>query len=265
MTPCADPAALLTAAEAAVFELRVEDAHTRLDELEGSLACARVDPDALARFLLVEGALAMYEGDATGASSRFQAARALDPTPPDAAFGKKVKAAWDAAPRAAIDAKLELTPPVTEGEVRVDGRPVTPPLSVTSGLHLVQVEVRGALVYGELVLVPSEETLSVTGHRLPMEKALAPPPAPIGPAPAPGPAPVAGRGGPRLGLLATSAAMIAVGGVSAGLALRQQNHVIPDAPTLDAVDAALGRQRLFGWSAYGLWGGAVVVGGLAFF
>ncbi len=264
MIPCADPAALVEVAEQAVFELRVDDARATLGRIEEAFGCAVVDPEVLARFFDVEGALLVHAGDRDGATLRFAAARAIVHDGLDPMYGSKVRAVSDATARAPIESEIDLSPrPAEDDDVRVDTALVSLPVSVTSGLHLVQVGPPGTVAFGELVLVEPGGRLVVSTHRLSAPAADLPAPLPAPGAPS-SPSPEPGRRGPSVGLLVTSGALAALGGVSAGLALREQDGAIPSATSVDAVDAAWTRQRAFGWTAYGLWSGAALAAGLSF-
>ena len=261
---CGDPSALVATAEQAAFELRLDDAQAALEAAEAAFGCAPVDDATLARFFDVEGARAGDQGDLEAARLRFRAARDLEPDGPDPNYGKKIASVSAELPRVPVDATIDLNPRPERNETRVDAEPVTVPLAVTSGLHLVQVGPPGSVAWGELVLLEPGATL-VLSTRL----TEAPPVEDAAPTPPPGPEPVAPpadrRRRPSVPLLVTSGAMAALGGVAAGLALHEQNGSIPDATSVDAVDAAWARQRAFGWTAYGLWGGAAVVAGVSFF
>jgi len=262
---CGDPGALVTEAEQAAFELRLDDARAALDRAEEAFGCALVDDVTLSRFFDVEGALSVHGGDLEGARIRFRAARDLVSTGPDPMYGKKIASVSADLPRAPLDASLDLTPRPDLHEVLVDTERVTVPLPVTSGLHLVQVGPAGQVAFGELVLLEPGADLVLSTHLVETPPLVAPEPlSAVTPAPTTAPPP-ARRRRPSVPLLITSGAMAALGGVSAGLALHEQNASIPSATSVEAVDAAWTRQRVFGYGAYGLWGGAVIVAGVSFF
>lgn len=261
---CGDPAVLVTEAEQAAFELRLDDARDALDRAEAAFACALVDDVTLSRFFDVEGALSVHSGDLEGARIRFRAARDLLSSGPDPSYGKKIASISADLPRVPLDATLDLNPRPERHEVLVDTRSVTVPMPLTSGLHLVQVGPSGQVAFGELVLVESGADLVLSTHLVETAPLVAPEPLSAVTTTLPPDDPKRRRR-PSVPLLITSGAMAALGGVSAGLALHEQNASLPSATSVDAADAAWTRQRIFGYGAYGLWGGAVVVAGVSFF
>ncbi|MCB9686652.1 MAG: hypothetical protein H6735_16565 [Alphaproteobacteria bacterium] len=169
-----------------------------LGRAEDHLACTSglVDPQSLARFWLVEGALLLATGE-DDADPSFAAARRVadDLWLPN--LGDAARQRWSSATDESGDGRIELDVAVTNGVVAVDGRAIDLAEPVVPGLHAVQVaDARGTTLYGAIVYVGSGTVTTVTTN-LPQDRFAPSTPTPT-PAPAPVPAPRPPKeGGPR--------------------------------------------------------------------
>lgn len=264
MSPCGDVEAALGEAERAAWEIRLEDAAGHLERVEQAFSCAVVEPSALARFFIAEAALELHGGNTEGATTRLRVARTLDLTGPDPSYGSKVRVLFESTSELEANATVSLEPVPVRDEVRIDTRRVTVPAQVSPGLHLVQVGPPGEVAFGEVVMVAPRSLMVVATHRDDAAPLVAPAPLPL-PAPAsPSPPPLVSGRRLSVPLLVTAGALAAAGGAAAAGSM-VANRSIPEAGSLEAVDAAWRAQSALGWTAYGLWGGALVAAGAAFF
>lgn len=201
----------LAAAEASLLEVRLDDAAAALAGAEPSFACGAPTPPAeLARYWILEGAVAALRGDAEGARDSFAAAVRADRRVWIESLGAELRAQRDAAASAlAPNGTVTVRP---EGlDVRIDG--VTSPGGrMASGLHLVQVVEGEGVAFGRIVFAQADHEQVLQTGLVPVE---APAPAPLAVVPTPDPDPDPRRsGGP------SAALVVAVGaGASFGEAL----------------------------------------------
>lgn len=243
--------------ERAVLEARLEALPELQARVDASLACGRpLGPDLLARLWLAEGASLELRADPAGAEQAFAAAWRADPDLWNADFGPQLRAAYDRAVDRAPVASGQLR---VEAEgawvVRVDGRPTAFESTQPSGLHLVQVHAPEQDVrYGlQVVLLPGQRVTVRTG----LVAETAPPPV-IAVAPEPLAPIVAPRARSNAGLwVAVASGALSV---ASGALWLSENSAMRSATTLDALDAARGRQ--IGFSAAGFGFGALGVGAL---
>ncbi|MCA9488530.1 MAG: hypothetical protein KC621_01365 [Myxococcales bacterium] len=162
-----------------------------LGHAEDHLSCTTglVDPQSLARFWLVEGALLLATGEDDPDPS-FAAARRVAPDLWLPNLGDAARDRWSSATDESGDGRLELDVDVTDGVVAVDGRAIALTEPVVPGLHAIQVaDARGRTLYGAVVYVGSGTVTTVTTN-LPQDRFAPPAPAPAPtPVPAPTPAP----------------------------------------------------------------------------
>lgn len=257
---CPDLEEAVAAAEEAAAEVRLADAGEALERAEAAMGCTWAGPVVLARFWNAEGVRATFEGDSEAARSSFAAARRVAPEVFDAAYGSKLRAAWEGAQVAEPSATLLLEPAPVRSNALLDGLPLTSE-PIPAGLHLVQVGPEAAPAFGELLLVVPG-TLNTVRTGLAEER---PAPAPVSTTPAATtslePKPKKKRSPV---LLVAGGGAAAVGAVFLGLAERERSGKIPAAPSVEALDAARGRQLGFGYTGFSLIGLGAIGAGLHF-
>ncbi|MBN2799178.1 MAG: hypothetical protein JXX28_08535 [Deltaproteobacteria bacterium] len=257
MAACDEPAVPLNLAEKAILEARLDEARQALDEVEQVLSCSPpASPALLARLWLMEGAWAQFSGDQGAATEAFASSRALDPGAWDADLGPALHTQYLAAELpTGGEGSLVLQPPLTTFHAYVDGVRQSFPAELGAGLHLVQVlPPDGEALYARVIAVrPGEEVALVHGlregprpvardnNRLPPPPELKPPREPARPSRH---LPVLGIGG--------GVALVAGAGALVGAA--SQDGAMETAATMEALDAAWGRQQLLGWGGYALLG-----------
>jgi hypothetical protein len=206
--------------------LAAEDPAPALSAAEGSLACADVDGETLARLWLAWGASRWVAGEKDSAAPFLAAARALAPTTWDERLGPEMRAAWSSAEPVAGGTVSANQP------VRLDGVQVEAfPYATAGGPHAAQQTTVG---FGKVLLVyPGEDTaLDV------VPSSSAPPRRKRNP----------------WWLVASAGAAAGAGG--AYLLARAQDEAMRDAGSPDDLNGAYTVQRV---SGYGMWG----LGGLA--
>ncbi|MCB9675483.1 MAG: hypothetical protein H6737_10230 [Alphaproteobacteria bacterium] len=175
-----DPSAALDAARDSVLALDLEGGRAKLQEVEDAFACGPATNDQIARFWIVTGSLASFEGDEASRDEALRAARAASTTLWIDAFGDELKAVWSGIAAGEGSATLRLSD-LPEGYlVKVDGAVRDGgTLEVTPGLHLIQAT-GGDHVFGRVVRATEGDDISLpTGlPELPKQVAVAPDPVP---------------------------------------------------------------------------------------
>lgn len=157
--PC-DASAPLAAAEGRVLELDFDAAHAALDAIEKGFACGATSADQIARFWLLTGALASFEGDSDGADQALIAARAADGSVWIDALGKDLRARYEAVFAPAGEAVVTLDPLPSGMEVRVDGAVNTGRVAVRPGMHVIQVR-GGDQAWGRVFRANANEAVTL--------------------------------------------------------------------------------------------------------
>jgi hypothetical protein len=221
---------LLQRLEGAVQQGQWPEAEGAMQALVLELGCgALAEPALLARLWRAEAALSAHRGDDAGAQDAlWAAARAQpdpsSPPPPDLPPGR-----------------LLVEP---EGlAVALDGRLLPSlPAPVEAGLHLMQ----GGALPEQMQL--AQVLFVAPGTDLVLSLPLQPPPPP--------PPPRRALAPHQRGLMVMGASM-ALGGLALTSVALQQNSVMHEADTHEAVDAAFRVQQAAGYTAYGLLGASV--------
>lgn len=152
---CGDPADHLDDAELHLAESRYELAGDAVAAADSAIECgATVDTETLARLWLVDGAVALAEGDSARAALALTAAHRTAPELWLSVLGDDVRAVRDAAiAEETLQGTLDLSPrPAT---ARVDTVDTVLPAELPVGLHLVQLGPDGA--YVEFVELPPSD------------------------------------------------------------------------------------------------------------
>ncbi len=271
---CDDVEPLLEAAHSAILEARLDDAQAALDKVLPTLSSCRspATPDQLARMWNIEGVALAMTGANADADVSFAASARLSPDTWDANYGAALRERRDAAVEAETGSgTLALVPTPRNFTAHLDGTAILAPTSVTAGLHLIQVGPdEEPSRFLKLVSLPADQTTEVaTGLTEPAEEpepvAAVPepavPPEPVQPPPSSASSPSGGGGAGKAILIGVGAGLGALGAGAAVLA-SQQNGAMREASTVDELNSAYDRQKLFGYSAYGLIGAGTVGVGL---
>lgn len=248
--PCPGPSAALDTATTAVVEGRIDDARAALADAESTFGCGLATPTQLGRFWATEGALLLLDGQEDLAAVAFASARRVDPAVSAAAFGPAAESALGGARGPGGEGHLALRPHVDSA--LLDGALADLPATVPAGLHLVQLDHEGAVVWSGVVNVLDGRLLKLdTGMSRPAVPSL------------PDPPPLEGRRGPGLLVpgfvgLALAAGSFAMWGVA--------NGALADAPDVASLRRAQDRKMGFGAAtvAFGAMGGLCIAGELAF-
>jgi hypothetical protein len=181
---CADRPVLLERARSQLVEVEFDAADAELRAFEVALGCGPIPtPRELARFWLLDGALAFYRGQVDLAAGSLAAARATDPHVFEDSVGAEVRRLWEETEAPAGRGFVNVVPPIPSGAVFVDGRPLEVPVEVGAGFHVVVVGADHA-TFGRVVTVEdgSPATVEVPPDAIPAEPAeparprLLPPP-----------------------------------------------------------------------------------------
>jgi hypothetical protein len=178
---------LLDEGEQALTEADFASAETKLKALEGSFSCGPlVEVDLLARMWLLEGAWYTLQGNADLGGDSFRAAARVAPATWVSDYGASLRSAYEAAVAAPPTGSttLSVEPNIFRWVGAVDGQITRFPVTVSPGLHLVQVgatetDMRFARI---VVSFPDNPVVVVTGLVEPTGSEQ-PQPQPTGPAP----------------------------------------------------------------------------------
>lgn len=242
---CPDLDAALETAVQDILAADPEGASTSIAAAEQACGCATQRPDQLARYLLVRGATAEFVAPGSGVRL-LASARALDASVWEPRFGDDLRAVWASA---TVDGRGAMTLDVPAYVGRVDGAPVESwPVEIPAGWHVVQVlpTAEALPVFGRAVNLPAGESAVVGTGLPPLESAVV-----------------------RRRRVASPAGLIAAGALAAiggGLAVgaRVEAARVPEAASLDALEAEWNRERGFAIGAYAAWGVAGAVGVVSF-
>lgn len=252
---CEDPAVVVTEAEAAVIEVRLDEAESALDRVEAALGCSPIaSSELLGRMWLAEGVMLSIAGDAAAEDS-FAAAHRVAPGFWNEDYGPKLHERYQAAQLSHIpgQGEIHLEAPIKGHIIGIDGRMASLPMSLASGLHVVQVG-RSAqeILFAKMVFVPDGVDVQITTGLV--EEGIEPVPETeeeevvattvVEPVPK--------KKGVPVFLIAGAGAAV-VGG-SMAIAAVTQNTAMKNAETLDELNAAHERQVGFGATAYTLLG-----------
>jgi len=264
-TDCREPGSLVSDAESAVLEARLDDAASALAALDQSLSCsAPAAPEILARMWLAEGAMLVFEGRSDEAVDSFAAARRAAPTVWVAAYGAELRAVYERAGSGGAGS-LDLLPTPAEGEGWLDGAATSFPAEVESGLHAVQVVREGRARFGRVIYVAPGDALSVQTNL-----AATPLPEPVTPQPSAGahtelsagpPAspPEHVTGGGRSPWLLVSSGALTAAAVGTAIAARSQSAQMAGSDSRSELNTHFQQQKLWAYTTYGL-GGLAVAG-----
>jgi len=244
---CDDPEALVAKVETAVGEARLELAQETLKRLEVSFGCSPVvDASLLARMWLAEGVLAYFNGDVESTKLSFGAARGVAPNVWDENYGADLRSIYDGVVVEQIKGEIRLASPAEGYVISVDGVQTELPISVSPGLHLVQIGSSPvASSFGQIVYVMPEDSLVLDPQleALVVVSEVSKPSTDRPPA-------------KNRTFLITGAAVFGAGLGMAGLALAQQPAI--DEAQLAKNEAALRKasvpQQIYGTAAYALMG-----------
>lgn len=242
---CPDLDAALETAVQDILAADPDGASTSLAAAEQACGCAFQRPDQIARYLLVRGATAEFLTPGSGVRL-LASARAIDGSVWDPRFGEDLRAVWASA---TVDGRGAMTLDVPAYAGRVDGAGVDAwPVQLPAGWHVVQVMAPDAAMpaFGRAVNLPAGES-SVVGTGLPpLEAAVA----------------TRRRVASPVGLVAAGALAVVGGGLAVGA--RVEAARVPEAATLEALDADWNRERGFAIGAYAAWGVASAIGVVSF-
>lgn len=137
-----------------LMEIKTAEARTALDAAEDALACnPSLGPETLARFFIVDGAAAVFEGDPDSAALSFVAAHRLDANVWLDVLGPKIRQEYDAA-QDRFDPVSDLTVQAAPGwTVWLDGGVLNGRAQVHAGLHVVQIVAGEWTSYGRVVYI----------------------------------------------------------------------------------------------------------------
>jgi hypothetical protein len=265
---CGDAGALVAATERAVVAGRLSAVPELVEQTEQAFACADATAERalLGRWYQAQAAWFSLSDAPEEAALAWRSAELAAPGTWTEALGPKLRGERDAAladtgPRGS--GTINLVPPPTGHRTTLDGLEAPFPLSAPPGLHLVQVlepAGGGAVFARQVFLIDAGELFEIDTGPLAAPSApsrdIAPPP-PGGAAiaaPLPPGEPTTRRSrwplwaGIGAGALAGTAAILA----------RSQRSTLETSTDVGELDAAWGRQQVYGWSAYGLAGLAVV-------
>jgi hypothetical protein len=251
---CEDAQVLMVEAEQAVLEARLDDANEILGRLVDSFACGPIaSPELLGQMWITEGVALWFGGDRGGAMESFAAASREVPDLWREEYGELLRKQYQQA--AVIEnepGEIKLSPPLDTYWGAVDGRIVHFPIVASGGLHLVQAGPPGGPAeFGRIAFLSPQESLDLQtglvekespgevfdvepvaepkGQTLPEKKKAVP-------------AFLLGAG--AAGALAITSAVLAV----------SETKVMKTAETMETLDAAHTRQRVFGVSCLALTG-----------
>lgn len=250
-TPCLDATHQVDLARRAMLETRTEDAEILLERAVEALGCSAVPtPEALAGLWLTYGALSFLHEDGPGTQHAFAAAHRASPTTWYPELGYELRALYERAAETDLGTGTLRLQNLSAGlDPVLDGAPATFPQEVAAGPHLVQFVERSTPREARVVTVPAGETFLI-------DASLLQPTGDTGQAAA---TPGTSR---RWGLLVVGGVSAAAAGGTFALA-RQQSTVMETAPSLTALDGALGKQKLYGGATYGL--SALALSGVGLF
>lgn len=160
---CPDLAATTARANDALIAARLEEARAALQTAEAAFSCGQAPGrEALARYWLVEAAVASVSGQAQDAGDAWQAAARLAPDLWEPRHGAELRAKRDAAVTAmgSGQGSLEVEALPDGHQLWVDGEPRPSPSPASEGLHVVQVA-REEAVFGRIVLLGADEHMRV--------------------------------------------------------------------------------------------------------
>ncbi len=228
---CEDTTALALDARLMMLEGRLEEADDRLDRAQRSLGCG--DPprtEDLSELYLSIATRRILDNDPIAAEVAFVAAHRTDPTRWDPALGDALRAQYDQAVSAALNATgdtgelyLEVLPRGYHSTL--NGVRTAFPIPLPSGEYLVTISDRSETRYGEIVFVPPGETREVSYGELPPAKR-------------------------PVWLIGGGVSAAAAGGLATVALL--QNRTIVSTADLEELDRAYGLQRAAGYTSYSL-------------
>lgn len=202
-----------------------------------ALECGqRPTRDELVRYWLADGALHYVQDQRNEAIASLAAASRLNPGLWVMAYGDDLRRVYE---RASVGVsgtgRVDLAPPPPAGlRASVDGTPQQIPATVDAGLHLLQLLDGSTAVYAGVIAIPEDELVTVRWT-------TEPEPAPKQP----------GSGPPPWLIGAGGAAVLSAAAATGALS---QNGAMRRAESVDAVEAAYGRQVGFAVTSYGLAG-----------
>ncbi len=152
---CPPVAPLLMDAERDTVSFYLADAQAALVQAGERFGCQSVTPRELARYWQAQAMIWYLQDRAVDSDRALIAGKRADPDHYNTDFGEELQARWEQTeiPMLAVDEKpvdLKLRGARRSDAVLVDTRPTTE-RSVDPGLHLVQIERDGAVVYGKVV------------------------------------------------------------------------------------------------------------------
>lgn len=248
---CPDLAATTAQANDALIAARLDDARAALQTAEAAFSCGQAPGrEALARYWLVEAAVASVSGQAQDASDAWQAAARLAPELWEPRHGTELRAKRDAAVTAmgSGQGSLEVEALPDGHQLWVDGEPKPSPSPASEGLHVVQLA-REEAVFGRIVLLGADEHMRV---RAELPAAVEPDPSPDGRSRG---AKVAWFAGGGLGLAAGAGLLVVAARQEAPMEEAQRLWELGALTTSDAratVDQRWTRQRAAGGAGYAL-------------
>lgn len=154
---CPDPTPLIRNAEEDAVSYFLADAESALAEAAGSFSCTQPSPTVVARFFLVRAMIWKLQEDPRSEEALHRA-KQLDGAYFTASLGDEMKKAWEAvqvesiAPTIAVNlrgAKKNDTLWIDGTSLDAEGAATTP------GIHLIQVQRNGSVVYGRIVDAPA--------------------------------------------------------------------------------------------------------------
>ncbi|MEZ4320271.1 MAG: hypothetical protein R3F61_22520 [Myxococcota bacterium] len=150
-TAACDPTTALDQAREAVLALDLEGGHAQLDEAEDTFGCGVATPAQIAKFWIITGALASFEGDEADRDAALLAARVADESLWLDAFGQDLREIWSTSVPLEGEATLRLSDLPEGYAVRIDGKEAKGDLLTFSpGLHVLQVS-GGEHFFGRVV------------------------------------------------------------------------------------------------------------------
>lgn len=166
--PCPQRVETLRAAREAVELVDRELAGALLGQVMMAFACGEpATADEAAEYFLLEGAMASYGGDDAGLRDAFRAAGRISPALWLASLGPGMQEQFVEARALPSDTgTLQFEPPLDGYLVLVDGKPAADGATLDDGLHLVQLQAGGQVVYATVALVPVQG-IHVIEHELP--------------------------------------------------------------------------------------------------
>ena len=140
-----------------------EASEVALKRAREAYGCGQIaNRQSLARYWLVDGALALAQGDSTSANDSLAAARTLAPDLWLPNLPQAVRTAWENTESPSGRGALVIDPPVGGRPLWIDGASVVGPAEVAAGSHLVQIgDQEGSVVFADTVWVGSTLTVRV--------------------------------------------------------------------------------------------------------